>query len=122
MNHDDPYLTGLEWVKKHHGTSGQTALAKCILSLYNSCHSFSIGEVLGPLDDNYTRIVLNMVHAYADHGETEELRIAGRYVRDNFPGLMELSEAAHQAKCDVRSRWEREREEELRRLYPEDYQ
>lgn len=57
-----------------------------------------------------------------NHGETEELRIAGRYVRDNFPGLMELSEAAHQAKCDVRSRWEREREEELRRLYPEDYQ
>jgi len=45
---NNPYLEALELVKQHPGTSGQTSLAKCILSLYNSEHAFSIGDVLGP--------------------------------------------------------------------------
>lgn len=118
---NNPYLIALDLVKQHSGTSGQGALAKCILSLYNSEHAFSIGDVLGPLDERYTKVVLDMIVAYARHGETEELRLAGRWVFENFEGLVELSEAMAQARAKVRIEWERQREEENRRLYPEDY-
>lgn len=112
------YLAGLELVKQHSGTSGQGALAKCILSLYNPVHAFSMGEILGPLDDHYTAVVLAMVSEYARHGETEELRQAGQWVCTNFPRLLQLSEAMYDAKSEVRRQWERERDEENRRLYP----
>lgn len=121
MEVQNPYLVGLELVKQHHGTSGQAAIAKCILSLYNPIHSFSMGEILGPLDQRYTKAVLDMIHAYADRGETEELRTAGEYVFKQFPSLVELSEAAAEAKAAVRQKWDREREQEMRRLYPEEY-
>ncbi|GEM_PF-1274491 len=113
-----PYLDGLALVKQHSGTSGQMALAKCILSLYNPSHAFSIGEILGPLDERYTKVVLAMVKAYADYGENEDLRQAGKWVYDEFPGLVELSEAMSEARSQVRDRWERERQEENERLYP----
>lgn len=118
----NPYLAGLDLVKQHSGTSGQAALAKCILSLYNHEHAFSIGEVLGPLDSRYTSVVLSMIAEYAEHGETAELREAGRWVYDNFPGLIELSLAMSNARASVSQAWERQREEENRRLYPEEYQ
>lgn len=120
---ENPYLAGLELVKMHHGTSGQGALAKCILSLYNSdFYWFSIADILAPLDDRYTGVVLNMVQEYARHGETQELRDAGRYVYENFPGLVEMSLAMSEARAEVRAKWARAREEENRRLYPEEYQ
>lgn len=108
MKTDDPYLVALDLVKQNSGTSGQAALAKCILSLYNSQHAFSIGEVLGPLDARYTTVVLNMVVAYANHGETAELREAGRWVFENFPRLGELSEAMANARAVVHLEWERQ--------------
>lgn len=117
----NPYIAGLELVKKHHGTSGQGALAKCILSLYNREHAFSIGEILGPLDTDYTQAVLAMVNEYANHGETAELRKAGKYVYENFAGLVELSQAMSDARSNVRRHWEDEREAENRRLHPEEY-
>lgn len=118
---ENPYLAGLELVKIHHGTSGQAALAKCILSLYNANHAFSIGEILGPLDSRYTKVVLEMVAAYAARGETAELRQAGEYVLDNFPRLVELSNAMYDARCAVRRAWEIADEEERRRMYPEEF-
>lgn len=118
---NNPYLAALDLVKRHSGTSGQAALAKCILSLYNREHAFSLGEVLGPLDAQYTRIVLDMVIAYAERGETEELREAGRYVYNNFPRLIELSNAMSSARSEVRREWDQQWEEENRRLHPEDY-
>lgn len=114
----NPYLAALDLVKKHWGTSGQGALAKAILSLYNSDHAFSIGEVLGPLDEQYTSVVIAMVQEYAKHGETGELRQAGEYVYENFPRLVELSQAMYEARSRVRQAWDREREEELSRQYP----
>lgn len=117
----NPYLAGLDLVKQHSGTSGQAALAKCIFSLYNSDNAFSIAEVLGPLDSRYTAVVLAMVQAYADRGETDELVLAGRYVADNFSGLVELSNAMYEARAEVYRKWDAEREEENRRLYPEEY-
>ncbi len=113
------YLEALDLIKQHHGTSEQAALAKCILSLYNCNHAFSIGEVLGPLDHGYARIVLDMVAEYASNGDTDELRTAGRWVSDNFPKLVELSKAMSDARFNIHDRWDREREEELARLYPD---
>lgn len=116
----NPYIAGLELVQKNYGTSGQAALAKCILSLYNQEHAFSIGEVLGPLGGEYTAVVLAMVSEYARHGETSELRQAGEYVYANFPRLIALSNAMSNARSEVRQEWQRQHEEEIRRLYPDD--
>lgn len=121
MTTTNPYLAGLELVKIHSGTSGQTALAKCILSLYNDAHSYSIGEILGPLDSRYTAVVLAMVNEYAQHGETPELRQAGEWCVEQFPGLLEMTQAMYAARADVRRKWDAEREAENRRLYPDEY-
>lgn len=117
----NPYLEAFDLVKQNSGTSGQAALAKCILSLYNNNHAFSIGEILGPLDERYTKVVLAMVNEYAVHGETDELCQAGRYVYENFPRLVQLSKAMSDARYEVRREWERQEEEENRRLYPDEY-
>jgi len=121
MKNSNPYLAGLDLVKQNYGTSGQAALAKCILSLYNQVHSFSIGEILGPLDATYYGVVLAMVEEYAKTGETAELRLAGEFVYSNFPRLVELSTAMSEARSEIHRKWDREREEEYRRLYPEEY-
>lgn len=116
----NPYIAGLDLVQQNFGTSGQAALAKCILSLYNEAHAFSIGEILWPLDRKYTAVVLAMVNEYARNGETAELRQAGEYVYANFERLIELSNAMSDARCTVRQEWQRQQEEEMRRLYPDD--
>lgn len=113
----NPYTEGLELVKLHPGTSGQAAMAKCILSLYNREHAFSIAEVLAGTDERYTKVVIAMINEYATRGETAELCEAGRYVYDNFPRIVQLSKAMADARYDVRRIWDREREEEERRLY-----
>lgn len=115
---NNPYLAGLELVKYHEGTGGQIALAKCILSLYNSEHSFSIGGILASVDGHYAKIILAMITEYLTHGETKELREAGSYVYENFPRLVELSDAMSSARYEVRKEWDRQREEEAERLYP----
>lgn len=115
----NPYLAALELVQKHSGTSGQAALAKCILSLYNRVRAYAISDILAPLDRKYTACVFAMLHDYAQHGETEELRIAGRWCVDNFPRLMELSEAMSEARGNLQAKWEKERREELKKQYPD---
>ncbi len=116
----NPYLAGLELVQQNEGTSSQAALAKCILSLYNQAHPFSIGEILEPLGGEYTAVVIAMVNEYAKLGETAELRKAGEYVYSNFPRLTALSDAMCNARSEVRQEWQRQHEEEMRRLYPDD--
>ncbi len=117
---ENPYMAGLQLVQQNYGTSSQAALAKCILSLYNQAHAFSIGEVLEPLGGEYKAVVLAMVNEYARHGETAELRLAGEYVYANFPRLIALSNAMSNARSKVRQEWQRQHEEEMRRLYPDD--
>ncbi len=116
----DAYLEALDLVKQHPGTSGQGALAKCILSLYNAGHSFSIGEILAPLDSRYSRVVMNMIQVYMEHGETEGLRQVGSWVYEHFPRLIEVSEAMAEARDNTHRKWDREREEEFKRLYPDE--
>lgn len=103
--HRKIYQEALAQVKQHHGTSGQIALAKCILSLYNSRHAFAISEILQSTDSNYTRLILSMIAEYSLHGETEDLRVAGRYVYDAFPRLIELSEAMSIARSEIKNKW-----------------
>lgn len=117
---NNPYLEGLKLAQQHYGTSGQGAIVKCILSLYNSRNAFSIGEILSPLDRHYTAAVFNMLQEYAHHGETEELRTAGKWCAENFPRMIELADAMSNAAGEVRYRWEKEREAEMKRLYPEE--
>lgn len=116
----NPYMAGLDLVQQNYGTSSQAALAKCILSLYNEAHAFSVGEFLGPLGGEYKAVVLAMVNEYARHGETAELRLAGEYVYANFPRLIELSNAMSDARGMVRQKWQRQQKEESWRLYPDD--
>jgi len=104
---NNPYLAGLELVKKNEGTSGQAAVAKCVLSLYHPQHGFSMAEILWGLDERYTGVIMGMVQAYGTHGESEELRVAGRYVIEHFPNLVELSDAALEARCAVQEEWRR---------------
>jgi len=111
----NPYLAGLELVKKHYESSSQSALAKCILSLYNHAHAFSIGEILEPLGGEYKTVVLAMVNEYARYGETAELRFAGEFIYANFPRLKELSNAMSDARRDVWQQWNLREEEEFRR-------
>lgn len=105
-----PHTDALQIIQRHPDTGGGVAMAKLVLSLWNSCHRFSMAEILSPLDQNLTRIALCMVSDYAAFGETPELLAAGRWVYDNFPGLVEISNAQHEAYCDVMRRREEERE------------
>lgn len=116
----NPFITALELVQKYEATDGQTALAKCILSLYNEKHAFSIGEVLGPIGGEYKAVVLQMVSEYAMHGESKELCQAGVYVYQNFPRLVELSNAMSNARFEVRQEWQQLQENEMLGFYPDD--
>ena len=40
---------------------------------------------------------------------------------ENFPGLVKLSNAMYEARAEVYRKWDAEREQENRRLCPEDY-
>ena len=106
------HLEALALIKRHPGTSGATALAKLTLSLWNRCHRFSMSEILQPLDENFTRIALAMCRDYAQYGETPDLLESGRWVYDNYEGLVEISSVQHDAYCDLMRKREEERERE----------
>lgn len=97
----NPYLAGLHLLKQHPGTKSQTCLAKCILSLYDTRHTFGIGEILSPLDSRYTKAVFDMLHAFSEHGSGEELKHAGEYVTAHFANLVEQSNAMIEARNAV---------------------
>jgi len=112
----DAYQAAHEQLKTHYGTSGRAALAKAVLSIYNGqLYGFGMGEILGPLDSHYTKLVLDMLAYYAQVGETQTLRDAGEYVRFEMPGLVELAQAGYYAKQDLRAKWDREEEERVAR-------
>jgi len=114
----NPYQTALKWILQNTGTGGRNSLCKLILSLWNpDDYPFSVASCLGNLDENLTRLALEMIEDYARHGETPELVEVGRKVFEASPGLVELGIAARDAMYGVRSRWDREREAERERLY-----
>lgn len=106
---NNPYLEALEFIRRNPGTGGGAGLAKLVLSLYNSCCGYSFAECTGSLDSNLTTLALRMVNHYATHGETEELRTAGKEIADTlYPGLWEMGIAMRDSREQVRAKWERE--------------
>lgn len=106
------YDEALKIIKQHPGTGGAGSLAKLVLSLYNDMCGFSFAECVGNLDDRLTNLALRMVSDYAKHGETEDLRAAGKVLVEEYPGLWEMSLAMRDARQATRERWERERKAE----------
>jgi hypothetical protein len=109
----NPYNQALAFIKANSYSSAAGALSKCILSLWNENHRFSIAEILQPLDQYNTWLVIDMVRLYATHGETQELLDAGRWVYDHKQDLIEVSNAMSSARSEVIQRWEEEYERKI---------
>lgn len=115
-----PYDEARDWINRCADTSGGVGLAKLVLSLYNEQCGFAVSECVGSMDQNLTRIALALIADYAAYGETEALRQLGRPLVDAYPGLWEHGLVMRDARAALRARWEREADEERRRLYPDD--
>jgi len=63
-----------------------------------------------------------MINEYSNSGETEELCAAGHYVYENFPRLVELSNAMSDARAKVHREWDIQHEQEMRRLHPQEFE
>lgn len=113
-----PYDEALLFIKRHPGTGGAGSLAKLILSLYNEMCGFSFAECMGYLDEQLTSLALRMVQDYAAHGETDDLRAAGKILADElYPRLWEMSVAMRDAREATRQKWrDEERKAELDEL------
>jgi hypothetical protein len=89
------------------------------LSLYNSDCGFSFAECVSNLDDRLTSLALRMVLDYAERGETDDLRAAGKILADDlYPRLWEMGRAMRDARQATREKWEaEERKAELDALH-----
>lgn len=105
-----PYHEAMIVMSRNYGTGSSAGMAKLILSLYNAIHSFSLGECLDTFDRDNRDLAIRMIQYYVANGEDEALREVGREVYEKWPKLIELSNAASDAKAEVRQRWRREEE------------
>lgn len=117
VNMQNPHSAAIDFIKKHTSSNASIGLAKAILSLYNPIHAFSIAEILGPLDQNNSSLVVQMVSIYAVKGETTELKEAGKWICESgtFERLFDLSKSMADAREKLRRQWEYEREQAVRR-------
>lgn len=83
---------------RHPGTGGSVALGKMILSLYNDENCFAFRECVDGRDCEITQVCLDMAACYAQRGEDEALRAAGRLACETYPHLPEIGYAGHLAK------------------------
>lgn len=115
MSPISPYDEALQFIKKNPGTGGASSLAKLVLSLYNHICGYSFAECVGNLDDRLTSVALRLVKDYAERGETDDLRAAGKVIADDlYPRLWEMSLAMRDAREATRAKWqEAERKAEL---------
>lgn len=105
-----PYDEALQFIMRHPGTGGASSVSKLILSLYNDICGFSFAECVGNLDSDLTALALRIVADYAQHGETDNLRAAGKLISvDLYPGLWEMGIAMQDARAAVRAKWEADR-------------
>lgn len=105
-----PFTEAIQFIKAHEGTGSAIGLAKLILSIYNANHSFSVAECLSSFDRDRLDLALRMINHYGSVGEDDQLRNAGREIYETWPNLIELSNAASDAKAEVRDKWRREQE------------
>lgn len=106
MKSNTHYDEALQFIKRNPGTGGAGSLAKLVLSLYNQICGYSFAECVGNLDEHLTEVAVRMVKDYAEHGETEDLRAAGKIIVDLYPGLWEMSLAMNEARAATRAKWE----------------
>lgn len=104
----NPFDEALAFVKQDPRTGSAAGMAKLILSLYNGVHSFSFAECITSFDREHKNLAVRMVQHYVDHGEDQALLNAGLEIFQTWPILVELSNAAGQAKTEVRERWRTE--------------
>lgn len=104
-----PYDEALQFIKRNPGTGSASSLAKLVLSLYNDLCGYSIAECVGNLDERLTNVAMRMVKDYTEHGETEDLRAAGKIIADElYPRLWEMGLAMRDAREATRAKWEAE--------------
>jgi len=107
MSSISPYDEALQFIKQHPGTGGAGSLAKLVLSLYNQICGYSFAECVGNLDAHLTNLAVRMAKDYAERGETDDLRAAGKIIADDlYPGLWEMSLAMNEARAATRAKWE----------------
>lgn len=106
----NPFAEALQFIQTNKGTSSATGMAKLILSIYNSNHSFGIADCLQSFDKNRLELAMRMINHYGMAGEDADLLNAGREIYNSHPNLIELSNAASDAKSEVRDKWRREQE------------
>lgn len=94
----NPYLRAAEMMEHHPTTGGSYALAKAILSLYSDENCYSIRECLDGRDADITRVIVEMVAHYAQRGEDQTLRMAGKKACQMYPHLLEIGYAGYLAK------------------------
>jgi len=82
-------------------------LAKLLLSLWNTTNAFSFRDCVQDLDGTRLALAVRVVTHFANHGEDDELIELGYKLRANYPRLLELGEAATQAKQDLQEKWRR---------------
>lgn len=108
MDEITPYEEAFDFIRKYQGASSATGMAKLLLSLYNSRHPFSVSECAWNFDRERCALAVRVVAYYLEYGEDEELRLLGREIVNGFPDLLELSNAANDAKSAVRKKWQAE--------------
>lgn len=112
MSNLNPYNEALQFIRRNPGTGGAGSLAKLVLSLYNELCSYAVSECISNLDSNLTDLAFRMIHDYADRGETQELRDAGKELAiELYPRLWEMGIAMRDAREQTRDKWRREEQE-----------
>ncbi len=111
-----PYQEAMDFIHRSTGTGSAAGMAKLILSLYNQNHSFGIGECLYSFDRERLDLAVRIIQHYAAVGEDEALRNAGLQIFQEWPRLVELSNAASEAKTEVRNRWRAEEKARMAEL------
>ncbi len=95
---ESPYHEAWDYIR-HYRCGGSGRLAKLVLSLYNEYdYSFSVTECLNSQDSILTRLSLDMIAHYVNHGETRALRDIGEKTKKRYPNLVALGEAIHNAR------------------------
>jgi hypothetical protein len=94
----DPYQEAVTWIEQHPGTSSAAALAKLILSLWNTQCCYSFRECVTGLDTMREAMALRIVVHFQRTGEDHHLRAAGETVCAAYPDLWDVAVAGDDAK------------------------
>jgi hypothetical protein len=95
---ESPYRAALAHISTNPGTSSALGLSKLILSLYNRAYPFSLAECTFGFDELRNILAGQMVMAYLQYGETDDLLDVGARIKALHPELVEQAEFVREAK------------------------